>query len=74
MQGSFFAEGDDHDVLVQEGGRFSARHDLAERIASGNGHMRTEHILHGGWQSLDLSDLSVERVVKGQAFREKAVV
>ncbi|MBE0553771.1 MAG: FAD-binding oxidoreductase, partial [Rhodobacteraceae bacterium] len=47
-------------------------HGLQQAPAVGRG--LAEHILHGGWQSLDLSDLSVGRVVKGQAFREKAVV
>lgn len=47
-------------------------HGLQQAPAVGRG--LAEHILHGGWQSLDLSDLSVKRVVKGQAFREKAVV
>ena len=33
-----------------------------------------EHLLHGAWQSLDLSDLSVARVLTDAAFAEAAVV
>jgi hypothetical protein len=33
-----------------------------------------EHLLTNAWQSLDLSDLSVARVLSGKAFRERAVV
>jgi hypothetical protein len=33
-----------------------------------------EHLLTGAWQSLDLSDLSVARVLENRPFREKAVV
>lgn len=47
-------------------------HGLQQSPAVGRG--LAEHILHGGWQSLDLSDLSVERVLTGAAFREIAIV
>ena len=42
--------------------------------AAGAGRGVAEYILTGGWQSLDLSDLSVTRLVEGRAFRERAVV
>ncbi|NUB43170.1 FAD-binding oxidoreductase [Fertoebacter nigrum] len=47
-------------------------HGLQQAPAVGRG--IAEHILTGGWQSLDLSDLGVERVLAGRAFRERAVV
>ena len=47
-------------------------HGLQQSPAIGRG--LAEHILHGGWQSLDLSDLSIERVLRGAPFLEKAVV
>jgi FAD-dependent oxidoreductase domain-containing protein 1 len=47
-------------------------HGLQQSPALGRG--IAEHILHGGWQTLDLSDLGVERVLAGRAFRERAVV
>lgn len=47
-------------------------HGLQQSPAVGRG--IAEHVLHGSWQSLDLSDLSVERAAKGQAFAEQAVV
>lgn len=47
-------------------------HGLQQSPAIGRG--LAEHILHGGWQSLDLSDLSIERVLKGVPFKEAAVV
>jgi len=47
-------------------------HGLQQSPAIGRG--LAEHVLSGGWQSLDLSDLSVERVVTGTPFLERAVV
>jgi len=47
-------------------------HGLQQAPAVGRG--VAEHILTGGWQSLDLSDLGVGRVLRGEAFREKAIV
>lgn len=47
-------------------------HGLQQSPAVGRG--VAEHLINGGWQSLDLSDLSVERVTKGRAFAERAVV
>ncbi len=47
-------------------------HGLQQSPAIGRG--LAEHILHGGWQSIDLSDLSIDRVLQGKAFREAAVV
>ena len=47
-------------------------HGLQQSPAVGRG--VAEHILTGGWQSLDLSNLSVGRVVLGEPFMERAVV
>lgn len=47
-------------------------HGLQQSPAVGRG--VAEHILTGGWQSLDLSDLGVARVLEGRAFLERAVV
>jgi glycine/D-amino acid oxidase-like deaminating enzyme len=47
-------------------------HGLQQSPAIGRG--LAEHILNGGWQSLDLSDLSIDRVLRGEPFLEKAVV
>ena len=47
-------------------------HGLQQSPAVGRG--VAEHILTGGWQSIDLSDLSVDRVVAGKPFLERAVV
>jgi len=47
-------------------------HGLQQAPAVGRG--LAEHILTGDWQSLDLSDLSVERMLAGRPFAEKAVV
>jgi glycine/D-amino acid oxidase-like deaminating enzyme len=47
-------------------------HGLQQSPAVGRG--IAEHILHGGWRSLDLSDLSVERMLSGKPFAELAVV
>lgn len=47
-------------------------HGLQQSPAIGRG--VAEHILTGGWQSLDLSDLSIDRVLKGQPFKELAIV
>ncbi len=47
-------------------------HGLQQSPAVGRG--VAEHILTGGWQSLDLSDLSIDRVLSGTAFPEAAIV
>ena len=47
-------------------------HGLQQSPAVGRG--VAEHILTGGWQRIDLSDLSVDRVVSGTPFLERAVV
>jgi FAD-dependent oxidoreductase domain-containing protein 1 len=47
-------------------------HGLQQAPAVGRG--IAEHILHGGWQSIDLSNLSVERMLAGRPFREMAIV
>lgn len=47
-------------------------HGLQQSPAVGRG--LAEHILTGGWQSLDLSDLSIDRVLSGKAFPEAAIV
>lgn len=47
-------------------------HGLQQSPAVGRG--IAEHILTGGWQSLDLSDLAVDRVLTGKAFPEFAIV
>lgn len=47
-------------------------HGLQQSPAAGRG--VAEHILTGAWQTIDLSDLSAERVVAGKPFRERAVV
>lgn len=47
-------------------------HGLQQSPAIGRG--LAEHILNGGWQSLDLSDLSIDRVLRSEPFLEKAVV
>lgn len=47
-------------------------HGLQQAPAVGRG--VAEHILTGGWQSLDLSDLSVERMLSNRPFAEAAVV
>lgn len=47
-------------------------HGLQQAPAVGRG--IAEHLLTGGWQSLDLSDLSIDRVISGRAFAEKHVV
>ena len=47
-------------------------HGLQQSPAVGRG--VAEQILTGGWQTLDLSDLSADRMIKGQPFRETAVV
>ncbi|MDT8855784.1 FAD-dependent oxidoreductase [Paracoccaceae bacterium Fryx2] len=47
-------------------------HGLQQSPAVGRG--VAEHILTGGWQSLDLSDLGVGRVLAGRPFLERAVV
>lgn len=47
-------------------------HGLQQAPAVGRG--IAEHILTGGWQSLDLSDLSVERMLAKKPFAEKAIV
>ena len=47
-------------------------HGLQQSPAVGRG--VAEHILTGGWQTIDLSDLSAERMVTGRPFPERAVV
>ena len=47
-------------------------HGLQQSPAVGRG--IAEHILTGGWQSLDLSDLYVDRVLAGRAFVERGIV
>jgi glycine/D-amino acid oxidase-like deaminating enzyme len=47
-------------------------HGLQQSPAVGRG--IAEQVLTGGWVSLDLSDLSVDRVLAGKPFREAAVV
>ena len=47
-------------------------HGLQQSPAVGRG--LAEHILTGAWQTLDLSDLSVERMIEGRPFAEAAVV
>lgn len=47
-------------------------HGLQQAPAVGRG--VAEHILTGAWQTLDLSDLSVERMIAGRPFAEQAVV
>jgi glycine/D-amino acid oxidase-like deaminating enzyme len=47
-------------------------HGLQQSPAVGRG--IAEHLLTGGWQSLDLSDLAVDRVLTGNAFPEYAIV
>jgi glycine/D-amino acid oxidase-like deaminating enzyme len=47
-------------------------HGLQQAPAVGRG--IAEMVLTGAWQTLDLSDLGVARVLEGRAFREKAVV
>jgi len=47
-------------------------HGLQQSPAVGRG--VAEHLLHGGWQTLDLSDLSVERAMRNAPFNERAVV
>lgn len=47
-------------------------HGLQQSPALGRG--TAEHILHGGWQTLDLTELSVARVLAGQPLLERAVV
>ena len=47
-------------------------HGLQQAPAVGRG--LAEHILSGGWQSLDLSDLGAERVLAGRPLLERAVV
>lgn len=47
-------------------------HGLQQSPAIGRG--IAEHMITGKWQSLDLSDLSIDRVIAGKPFLEKAVV
>lgn len=47
-------------------------HGLQQSPAVGRG--IAEHILTGGWQSLDLSDLSFARIVANRPFRESEIV
>ncbi|MFN7223564.1 MAG: NAD(P)/FAD-dependent oxidoreductase [Paracoccaceae bacterium] len=47
-------------------------HGLQQSPAVGRG--IAEHIMSGCWQTIDLSDLSVARMLEGRPFREQAVV
>lgn len=47
-------------------------HGLQQAPAVGRG--IAEHIIHGGWRSLDLSPLSVARLAEGRALTEAAVI
>lgn len=47
-------------------------HGLQQSPAIGRG--IAEHVLTGGWQTLDLSELSVARVLEGRPFLELAIV
>ena len=47
-------------------------HGLQQAPAAGRA--VAEHLLTGGWQSIDMSDLSVARVLEGRPFRELGVV
>jgi FAD-dependent oxidoreductase domain-containing protein 1 len=47
-------------------------HGLQQAPAIGRG--IAEHVLTGGWQSLDLSDLSIDRIRAGKPLLEKVVV
>ena len=47
-------------------------HGLQQSPAVGRG--VAEHILTGGWQTIDLSDLSVNRLLQGRALLEREVV
>jgi glycine/D-amino acid oxidase-like deaminating enzyme len=47
-------------------------HGLQHAAAAGRG--VAEHILCGGWRSLDLSELGAARLLEGRPFRERAVV
>jgi FAD-dependent oxidoreductase domain-containing protein 1 len=47
-------------------------HGLQQAPAIGRG--LAEHILHGGWQTLNLDDLSITRMIEGRPFREQAIV
>lgn len=47
-------------------------HGLQQAPAVGRG--LAEHILNGGWQTIDLSELSFDRIARGQPLQEKAVV
>lgn len=47
-------------------------HGLQQSPAIGRG--TAEHILTGGWQSIDLSELSIDRVIAGRPFLEMAIV
>ncbi|MCE6962127.1 FAD-binding oxidoreductase [Cereibacter sphaeroides] len=47
-------------------------HGLQQAPAVGRG--IAEHVLTGGWQSLDLSELGVARILAERPFRERAVV
>ncbi len=47
-------------------------HGLQQSPAVGRG--IAEHVLQGGWQTLDLTDLTVGRVLTGRAFAEQAII
>lgn len=47
-------------------------HGLQQAPAAGRG--LAEHILTGGWQTIDLGELSVARMIEGRPFLERAIV
>lgn len=47
-------------------------HGLQQSPAVGRG--IAEHVLHGGWQTIDLSDLSVARFVEGRSLIETGII
>lgn len=47
-------------------------HGLQQSPAVGRG--TAEYVLQGGWRTIDLSDLSVGRVLTGRAFAEQAII
>jgi FAD-dependent oxidoreductase domain-containing protein 1 len=47
-------------------------HGLQQSPAAGRG--IAEHVLTNRWQTIDLTDLSAERLATGQAFKERAIV
>ncbi len=47
-------------------------HGLQQSPAAGRG--IAEHVLSGSWQSIDLSELSFDRVLAGKPIPERAIV